>query len=853
MNSYLRFVFIFVVLGEYCFAQDATSVFNSATANYNARQYKLAADGFAAFISSYPADARRVEATFRLAEAYRELQDYSHAGVCYKNVINEGLNNEYARQALFRVGEIPYLLGIYDQAKPLLIDYLTQLPQDPNLVFVLYYLGNIGLAQNSPAEAEYYFNLEIEFDNWLSTPPKGERRNESKLGLAMAKNRLGKFDEADSLYRELALDPSNPLVADAYGRWGLSQYDRHAFAEAASTLNAFLAKYPTSVLKTLAEETLAKCYIELNEYQRAIELVQRINPRTDSSRLLEVRLLFLTKRTDDGKRLLQQLDTTLGAKYRDKLEALKVNLAFDQNNYQEAIRIITTLGNVSYDSVNQRMNIGYYDNASLLGAEKLPQDSFLKLCQGLAVAYASTGDTARANATYAAMNLLARDGDPVLTEIVRRTSVALNSIIPNISVGGGSDATRFREAQERYNARDYASAITILTSLLQVNYSDYDNTMSIGYVPNTQSYNVSVSDNGKLSEDTFLNACQMLVLSNAYSGNGRRAEAAMAEMKRICDKIGSTWSQRLVSQTDSKLKRIPMSNGQQGASDSVASQDGNRDRIPNRGGSTSGSRGETMGSISGSQPPRQSDNSMRYDAQQQQTIAECQTLFKQKRYTEIDTKLNTLLLQNPSNVITAEAACLRAQALFALHRDKDAVVMGKLSLEKDPYGNFATDTLWITGMACIMSDETENAVPFFERLAKEFPQHKYIDGALYYLAVEDLENGDSQKANRRLLKIYHSYTKGTYWSHAAWQLAYSAYKRGDLEVADMYLRKLLSHPPNVVVVDRALFLKGQIAYEQKQWHVAQLAFAEVSRAVPDSPLSDWAVSAGKKAAGESKK
>ena len=837
-NLWIIMMFLLAGNVSILWAQNADSAFMTAMNNYNARQYVAAVEGFRSFLNVYPNDPRRIEATFRLAESYRELQDYANAGTNYDIVMQAGLGNEYARQALFRVGEIPYLLGAYDQAKPLLLNYLTSLNQDPNLVFVLYYLGNIGLAQNSPAEAEYYFQLGLEFDDWLTGPPKGERRNESRLGLAMAKNRLGKYAEADDLYRQLALDPVNPLAADAYGRWGLSQYDRHAFSEAASTLQSFLGKYPTSVLRSLAEETLAKCYIELKDNQRALDTLQRMNPKTDNGQLLEVRVLFLMKRVDDGKRLLDQLDRMLGVKHRDKLEALKVNLAYDQSNWQELIRLVTALGQIRYDSVLQRMTIGYYENPSASGVEKLPQDAFLKLCQALAIAYARTGDTNQANATYAAMNVLARSGDPVLAEIVRQTSVALNAIVPNIGVGGSNDAIHFRQAQDRYNARDYAGTITILVSLLNVQYVEYDKKMTINYSPYVPGF--GGGDNGKLSEDALLDACQMLVLSYAYGGDSDRSVAAMSEMDRLC-KDGNSWHQNLLRQTRIQLRRIPRSDNP-GTSPGNSDIAGDRNRWPDRDWSNRPGSGRP-----GSRDP---DDSLRNGAQLQQVIAECQTLFKQRRYADVDAKLKSLLMQSASDAVIAEAACLRGQALFALHRDKDAIVMGKLSLEKEPSGRFAADALWMTGMAHVLLDESADALPYFDRLAKEHPQHEHVDGALYYLAVDEMDSGDSRKANTRFQKIYRSHPNGDYWSHAAWQLAYAAYKRNDLDAADVYLRKLLGHPPNEAVVDRALFLKGQIAYEKKLWHTAQIAFAEVSRAAPESPLSDWAALAARRAVPE---
>ncbi len=176
-----------------------------------------------------------------------------------------------------------------------------------------------------------------------------------------------------------------------------------------------------------------------------------------------------------------------------------------------------------------------------------------------------------------------------------------------------------------------------------------------------------------------------------------------------------------------------------------------------------------------------------------------------------------------------------------LQREREAITMGILALEKSPDGPNAAETLWMIGFAYVLLDNDLDAREYFDRIVREYPQSDRIDGALYYQAMGELESrrGNKTKALSTLTRICRNYPNGNYWSHAAWELAYQSYLRKDYATSDMYLQQLLSHPPDEAVIDRALFLKGQLAIELKQWNTALVAFDEVGKIV-DSPLRPYA-------------
>jgi outer membrane protein assembly factor BamD (BamD/ComL family) len=148
------------------------------------------------------------------------------------------------------------------------------------------------------------------------------------------------------------------------------------------------------------------------------------------------------------------------------------------------------------------------------------------------------------------------------------------------------------------------------------------------------------------------------------------------------------------------------------------------------------------------------------------------------------------------------------------------------------------DALWYLGIYYDSYGDTMKSVDYFQLLADRFPNSKHIDGALYFLALDDLQNGTGRKANSYLIRIYRNYQAGEHWSHATWLLAYEAYKKNDLTQSEIYLQKLLQHPPDIVILDRALYLRGELALRKNEYETAFIAFREIGKLCPDSPLRD---------------
>lgn len=826
-NFFATFLFL-TFCANIVYGDAAVDLFTKGINAYKARQFSQAATDLNSFAATYPQHEKRVEALYYLAESYLELKDYVNAGTIYKQVLDVGLANNFAQTASFRIGEIPWILGRYDMAKQYLLEHLRKLPQDVNNRFVLYYLGDIAMHADSPKEAEYYFTEAIRFDSELQIPAKGEVLNHCRLGLAWAKNRLGLYLDSDALYREIAQSPTNPLAEEAYCSWGIAQYERHAYAESIATLNTLLQRWPTGQKRQAAMETLAKGHIELKNYGNALEILRQTQPVTDANRLQQVRCLFALKQTTEAESLLRQVEASADSKYRDMVSALKVYQAFDQQNWTELIRIAETFLRIQYDSQAHRMSSGYFETPTYGDTVRLLPENYLKICAGLAIAYAYTGNTEKANAVYSMMSTYAKSGAPVLSEILQKTNAKLLEIAP-VAPGGNSDIARLLAADQKYNSRDYLGAIAVLQPLLGAQYDEINRRMLFSYTPQVAGY--GTTNSGKLDGDKMIEACQMLVLSYAYSGHAAQAAAGYVAMQSLC-RADNNLHRQLLATTKAKLDQIPADSNQIALNPLNPLNPTNPLNPVN-----------PLNPLQPTNPlnpvvqqPVVSANEM----EQRRVLSHCKALYKARQYAQAETQLYALLMRNPGDELFAEALLLRGQSLLQLRRETEAITMGELLLAKFPASQYIGETLWMIGIAHVTLGDEASSLEYFERIVRQYPKNTHIDGAMYYVAMNALEDGNSRNALTQLRKIYRSHRDGAYWSHAAWELAYRAYLNEDLEEASMYVQELLNHPPDAAVADRVLYLKGQLAMDQRQWTTALVAFQELGKISPDSPLTRMA-------------
>jgi len=824
------FVAVFLTAAA-IFADDATNQYNAAktafdNGQYDVRQYDVARTGFETFLRNYPSHAQATAARFFLAESLMYQRQYPQAEVYFNQLVAIGLNDQYARAALFRLAEIPYLQGQFDIAKPRLEDFVDKLSQDINLQFVLYYLGDIAMRSNSSFaadEAEFYFG---QCDRMF---PDGVKNLESKLGLAWAKNKLGRVSEADAIFSQLMNSTNPAIVEQATYQYGVALFERGAWQNAINTFTDFQRRYPTSSYFADSQRVVARCRGRLNDFEGALQILAQIAQPTPEDMMLKVRCLYGLKRMQEAKTALDAVKGIAGANYRDEIALLESVFLADQKNWGAAIALLESVLMPQYDAVNNRMVVNYLSTPMVSG-KKLSEEAFFRACSHLAVAYANNRQADKANALLQEMQgQAALSGNLRLTTICTDTATQLASIGTSPNSGGsnnsfanrgnrnnqqqwspttgqgsvnqnqsiltsGTDLEKFLRADQLYRTKNYAAAAQQLEQIF------------LGYYNQTVTpkqyvifYNVTGAA-GSLDENTFAKACSMLALSKAQLGDHEQANAVLATFaSRI--RMNDPVQENLLRETYDQLAVLA------------------------KGGTTTGTTGTP---------------SLLSDADQRRLLREANSFFRQQRYDQADVKLTELVTSNPVESVLTEALFLQGKTAYRLGREQESIRILERITDEFPGSTEYPEALWGLGLYYESGGDSYQAVEYLQILADRFPNFKHIDGALYFLAVDDMANSNGRKAATYLTRVHRNHRNGSYWSHAAWTLAYEAYKKKQYSQAEAYVQEILRNGPDVVVLDRVLYLQGELALRRDDFQTAFLAFRDVVKLYPDSPLTSYA-------------
>ena len=469
----------------------------------------------------------------------------------------------------------------------------------------------------------------------------------------------------------------------------------------------------------------------------------------------------------------------------------------------------------------------------------MSDEAIFRACSLLTLAYARNGESAKADALLREMQgQTSLSGNERLTEITTSTASQLANIgtvqpgrsglgssfasrneqqwkpgtqntgsRPQNVQTAGTDLERFWNANRLYLAKNYELAAQQLELILSGVYNQTASPPQYIIF-----YNVTGST-GTMDEITFAKACSLLALAKAQLGDLEQANAILMTLgSRI--RPTDTDQQDLLRDAYAQLTDLAKSSGTATAS-------------------TSRPTGSTLS-----------------ETERRRLLREAKNAFGQQRYDQADARLTELIAGNPAETILTEALLLQSKAKDKLGRELEGIAILERIIDEFPTSPQCPEALWWLGVYYESGGDSSVALEYFQTLADKFQNFKHIDGALYFLAVDDLTNGTGRNATTNLNKIYRSHRNGLYWSHAAWMLALEAYKKQDYTMAERYIQEILRHPPDAAILDRVLYLQGELALRRDDFQTAFLAFKEVLQRTPDSPLSHHAMLNAKVAAGK---
>ena len=804
---------------------DATNQFNAAKNAFTQGDYNTARAGFEAFRSQFPTHAQFNAATFYLAESLMYQRQFTNAETLFNQLVALGLNapNDagiFARAALFRLAEIPYLQGQFDVAKPRLEDFVDKLSQDVNLQFVLYYLGDIAMRSTTPYaadEAECYFGQAVKMF------PEGVKYVESQLGLAWAKNKLNKVTEANAIYQQL-MSSTNPATVElATYQYGAALFERGSFQEAINVLTDFQRRFPASVHFADSQRVTARCMGRLNNFDGALQTISQITQPTPDDMLMKVRFLYGLKRMQEAKTVLDQAKSVAGTLYRDEIVLLESVFLTDQKDWRGVISQLESILSPQYHQNNNRMVVSYLSLPPAAGTKKMSAEAFFRACSLLMEAYANNRQQDRATALLNEMQgQAALSGNVRLTNICAEAATKLANVSPlapgrsnsggNVfgsrndqwapstaqSVGNrstltplaeGTDVNKYWRAEQMYRMKNYEGAALQLEQILSGFYNQIA-TPPLYLIH----YNITGED-GKMNEQTFARACALLALSKAQLGDFEQATAILTTLGSRISRNDPV-QDNLLRETYDQLGALA------------------------KGGSTTSGTSATLS-----------------ETDQRRLLREANTAFRKQDYRLTDEKVTELIASNPGEAVMAEALFLQGKAQYGLGREQDSIKTLERIVDEYASSKECAEALWYLGLYYETGGDSVQAVEYFKTLWDRYKNFKYIDGALYYLAVDDMTNNNGRQGLSYLNQVYRNHRNGLYWSHAAWMLAFEAYKKRNYDMAEMYVQEILRNPPDAAIVDRVLYLKGELALIRDDYQSAFLAFKEVTKLCPSSQLS----------------
>ncbi len=282
-----------VLVSRHATANDALA---AATQLYKSGQWQQAATAFD-HIAQAPQqnEATRLAAQLYAGESLTQLGNYTQARRYYQQVQQGTPPAPQASQALFRLGEVAWLLGEREQAAKLLQTFVERYPLNASVSFAQTYLEKIRQHQLSQADfAELDEAVGWERDDRHDAALAAYRkllqqhsshdqvRAETLRRAAMLHDRLAQSREAIDLYRQfLAEYPHSEQTVEVLSAvaWLYHRHDQPT--QAAEQFRGVIAKSPQSAQAVEAAYWLAQTAADKQEKQQANKYIEWLLARED--------------------------------------------------------------------------------------------------------------------------------------------------------------------------------------------------------------------------------------------------------------------------------------------------------------------------------------------------------------------------------------------------------------------------------------------------------------------------------------------------------------------------------------------------------------------------------------------
>ncbi|MBQ7109969.1 MAG: tetratricopeptide repeat protein [Thermoguttaceae bacterium] len=720
------------------------------------------------------------------------------------------------------------------------------------------------------------------FEAFIAQYPASKNRNKAELFAGHARLALGEF-----------VDPEQTALARAHFQYIINQgknaeyykeatfhnahsyFNLRQYSEARPLFTQFLSEFPKDAYVQYVYYYLGVCEAQSGAYSAALNYFDRnlneypTSPLRWTCRLEKAATVGKSGNYQEAERQLNALaaEPEIPADVAGQVVVQRALLQIVQQNFDEAIRILDEFIRRYQNDPNSTQTVqdAYLYEAYAYFAKKEFERALLLVDQ-----MAQAAQTISPEAALLKIKLL------VNLNRVDEAETLLNALEASSYGQETPDAIASYRALLSLARGQWDAAISSLTTLLKVRPTT-GNAVAINY------YNAGAPATGtQLAPHDFVETCGTLILSYASRYAAKKApsdEAAQAAVFTATSRYARSLNDpalNLIVEMIDKRRREALTKPIDSASGSVSvatppgsvapppnpfvnPTDPNASRPPQQGGASyapnvpgatgsnvAGTTGTpnatagTTGSTAGNENAAGTTESTPLTpVAAREALVKATNFFVNQEYDranevllEAMTVSETFWQDCPAEA--ARVALLRANVLYALNKRSEAQLMCQELLSNAPHSPEASVAAFYLGYAADLLGRRDDAIKYLSLAANSRTVSPLADAALYYLATNEWERRDVERAQQNFYRLYRSYPRSAYWSHAVWAIAKIEFDVKNDVVAEELVNEALAKKPDAAIVDYLLFLKGEIALRAKDYEKARVAFEMIIEQYPES-------------------
>ncbi|MBR4751795.1 MAG: tetratricopeptide repeat protein [Thermoguttaceae bacterium] len=890
-------------------AAEGDDLINQGMTQNQAGNYPAAINAFERYIQLYPNGASINQAHLYAGHAHMLQNKYitnaeaSAAQNHFNEILKQGDNARFFKEALFHTAHLAYEMRNYSDAKTRFEDFLKRYPNDGYNVYVYYYLANCEkqLGDNRSAITHY--------EQALSKDPTSALNWNCRLERASLIGKMGDYNFAE---RELAaLASTANLPADIAGQVAvqraLLQIVQQRYDNAIEILERYVSQYKTYD-DSVATDTMATVYLHeayaycaKRDFQTALSVIEsnlerNKNTLIPEAALLKIKLLLALGRKTDAAALLNSFaSSAYGRENPDLVTSYQGMVDLMNGEYDKTIASLTKMLGV-HQTTRSSSSYGtnYAPNSDLgpdysagthsssyngsltmavdyfgkTGGQNLEPIECVEACGTLILAYASR---------YAAKGVaLDADYQDAIYQETLNYANWLNDPIVNLVVKGID--TRRKNALTKPVATA-AESFYVVTPYATNEYSSTpgqfaDPTSSGGYQRPNYYMDGSVANTYR-PRDYYA--------SDAYRWGNQQERRYDAANPNANGTTNSSSQYNAVPNGQNTRNADPRySNGAtNNANGALAPNNaGNANGAPNLNNNANNATGQNnaagtanagnqaQGAVQygpdgrpidpnaaagnanaqnadGAQPADTADRRIT-PTEAKDTLDKAENFYYNQEFERCNETLLELLTSSETfwqdcPGVAPQVSLLRGDALTQLGKRSEAQMSYQDVVDNSPYSPQAPIAAANIGFNYDDLGRTQEATEYLRRATAGGVVTPLTDKALYLLGMNEKERGNIQGAKQAFARVYRDFSSSPYWSHATWALAALESASGADVEAEKLVNEALKSGPDVMIIDYLLFLKGEIALRAKDYTKALIAFDMIVEQYPDSSLYSRAI------------